>query len=381
MVGKVKGGLGLLAATGHTDAPHTRGGLTQFAGGGLARRGFLKILGGLGAAAATGALPKVVRGIASESTAPVTRAVVEEAAPMAARHAGSVGVDVLRKMAEDRVIDVLRAGSKPLIEGPLGREIGQYGRLELSDLLRSASERGMDELVNDLGMSEDSARQLVGMVDRLRLENIGGVSGQDIGFNPLEEAINYYEGLQVRPGGSDEFIQRLASEVMPEYSRGSPTSSRIGPTEEVFEELGFKPAVTTTARAAKANLVLDRVYGGGGTWYGPFSTGQAGAVDDVVPYEVYQYIGKGSSKGSDKKRQSHGVARGLDLTPRRLVVGEPTEISLGGYKVGIPPGEYTEGAIYDIMRRKVRDPDMDYVFDVLGHKFEDPTKRQIKGSN
>lgn len=113
------------------------------------RRGFLRTVGGLGAAAAASAVPTPVQRVLTEGTAPLTRAataVAEDIAPVAARRAATPLWSSLSRMMADHadfltrdVIDVAGDMAEPL-------SIARHGTVD--DLLEMGfSPEQADELV------------------------------------------------------------------------------------------------------------------------------------------------------------------------------------------------------------------------------------------
>ena len=125
------------------------------------RRGFLRTVGGLGAAAAAGAVPTPVRQVLEEGAAPLARAAAataEEVAPMAARRAAAPLWSSLSRLMADNaefltrdVIDVAGDMAEPL-------SIARHGTVD--DLL-------------EIGFSPDQADELVRIARDIPEEQFG----------------------------------------------------------------------------------------------------------------------------------------------------------------------------------------------------------------
>ena len=155
------------------------------------RRGFLRTVGGLGAAAAASAVPTPVRQVLEEGAAPLARAAAataEEVAPMAARRAAVPLWSSLSRMMADHadfltrdVIDVAGDMAEPL-------SIARHGTVD--DLL-------------EIGFSPDQADELVRIARDIPEEQFGDFLDAIQGGRPVSMP--------------EEDWQRLLDEVGDQY--------------------------------------------------------------------------------------------------------------------------------------------------------------------
>jgi hypothetical protein len=155
------------------------------------RRGFLRTVGGLGAAAAASAVPTPVRQVLEEGAAPLARAAAataEEVAPMAARRAAVPLSSSLSRMMADHadfltrdVIDVAGDMAEPL-------SIARHGTVD--DLL-------------EIGFSPDQADELVRIARDIPEEQFGDFLDAIQGGRPVSMP--------------EEDWQRLLDEVGDQY--------------------------------------------------------------------------------------------------------------------------------------------------------------------
>ena len=150
------------------------------------RRGFLRTVGGLGAAAAAGAVPTPVRRVLTEGTAPLTRAAAEEVAPMAARRAAvPLWSSISRLMADNAdfltrdVVDVAGSIAEPL-------SVARHGTAD--DLL-------------EMGFSPEQAEELLRVANGMPEEQFGAMLDAIQGARPAGMADDDWARLLDEVGG------------------------------------------------------------------------------------------------------------------------------------------------------------------------------------
>lgn len=153
------------------------------------RRGFLRTVGGLGAAAAAGAVPTPVQRVLTEGTAPLARAAAEEVAPMAARRAAApLWSSISRLMADNAdfltrdVIDVAGSIAEPL-------SVARHGTAD--DLL-------------EMGFSPEQADELLRVANDMPDEQFGAMLDAIQGARPAGMADDDWARLLDEVGGRYE---------------------------------------------------------------------------------------------------------------------------------------------------------------------------------
>ena len=163
------------------------------------RRGFLRTVGGLGAAAAAGAVPTPVRRVLTEGTAPLTRAAAEEVAPMAARRAAAE--EVAPMAARRAAVPLWSSISRLMADNAdfLTRDVVDVAG-SIAEPLSVARHGTADDLL-EMGFSPEQAEELLRVANGMPEEQFGAMLDAIQGARPAGMADDDWARLLDEVGG------------------------------------------------------------------------------------------------------------------------------------------------------------------------------------